>query len=149
MKFSTCFALVTGLTAIPLLVLITGCGGAALDYGQTRNLESVEPNFVNPPWYDLYAEDPEAPAKKYKEKVLQLDLKIVEFGETSGGITVIGATGEDDMYRVTCFFAQAHSTRVQSYSAGDRMSVKGVFHHIEDAGNTSHLHLAGCVLVRR
>lgn len=128
--------------------LFIGCGGASLDYGQARNLTAVEANFVNPEWYDAYADDPDATAKKYKNKVFQIDVRIAEFTEVSGGIGIKGYTGESERFRVTCLFPQAASNRLQSYSPNDQIMVKGLFHHIEDASNTLELWLTSCVLTR-
>ncbi len=128
--------------------LYIGCGGASLDYGQARNLEAVEPNFVNPEWYDAYANDPETAAKKYKDKVFQVDVRIAEFAEISGGIGIKGNTGESERFRVTCLFPQAASNRLQSFSTDDVVAVKGLFHHIDDQSNTLELWLTSCVLTR-
>ncbi len=148
MKFSTHVFAAVCLMALSTY-LLSGCGGASLDYGQQRNLESVEPNFADPAWYDAYEQDPAAAATKYKDKVFQVNVVIIDFEETSRGIEVRGATGEDDSYRIICIFPSAASSRVQSHSAGDRITVKGLFGGIEDAGNTYQLRLASCVLVRK
>jgi len=148
MKFSShVFATVCLMALLPYL--LSGCGGASLDYGQQRNLESVEPNFADPAWFDAYEQDPSAAANKYKNKVLQVDLVIIGFEETSRGVEVRGATGEDDAYRIVCIFPSAASSRIQSHKAGDRIAVKGLFGGIEDAGNTYQLRLTSCVLVRK
>jgi hypothetical protein len=147
MKLKTQLILLACLTSLPLLILSTGCGGASLDYGQTPNLESVKPNFVNPDWYDAYADDPGVAAKKYKKKVLQLDMVIQDFEELPKGIAITGSTGEGDAYRISCIFPPGEASRFLNLTPDTRITVKGLFDRIEDADNTYAIHLNACVLV--
>jgi hypothetical protein len=149
MTLRACFILTAGIFVLPAIVSLIGCGGASLDYGQSRNLEAAEANFVDPEWWDLYAHDSDAAMQKYKNKVFQVDLKIEETGEISGGIGVKGSTGDHDSYRITCLFPQTASNRIQGLHPGQRVTVKGLFNRVEEATNTYELWLTSCVLARK
>ena len=148
MNLGKCFMLLSGIAVLSLIVLMIGCGGASLDTGKNRNLEEVKPDFVNPPWYDDYTNDPSAAARKYQNRVLRVNLTISGFQEGSSGISVTGTTGDEDNYEIACLFPLSASAELQNARANEKIAVKGIFDHIEETSNTYQISLKNCVLAR-
>ena len=148
MMLRASFLLIAATLATVASFSISGCGGASLNTGEYRNLEEVKPDFVNPPWFEQFAEDPTSVEKKYKNRVLQLDVIILDFEELASGITIKGYTGDSERYRILCIFPSAASATLQDTKADDRITVKGLFAHVEDAQDSYQIVLKNCVLAR-
>lgn len=147
MKFRTVLAIATGCCAVTLFLVLIGCGGASLDMGKYRNLEQVEPDMTDPVWYDDYADDRAVTYKRYKGKVIELTMTVEEIEEDAGGIHVLGTTGDQDRYRITCVFPAAASTALQNVKVTHHITVKGLFDHIQETARTYQIYLKNCALV--
>ena len=148
MKPRTWLILIIGLAAVSLLLVVIGCGGASLNTGKNRNLEQVEPDFVDPTWYDDYLNDHHAAYDRYDGKVLQIGVRVVDTEESTYGTEVTGTTGEEDRYRASCTFPAAASSSLENVRAESFIEVKGLFDHMQETANSYQIYLRNCVLVR-
>lgn len=130
-----------------MLPILSGCGGASLDSGKNRNLEQVEPDFTNPIWYQDFEQDRAAAYKRFKGKVIEIDVMVVEVEESPGGTTVLGTTGDMDRYRASCIFPPSAGTSMERVRAGREITVKGLFDHMQETSTTFQIYLKNCVLV--
>lgn len=147
MKLRSKLLLSAGFISLVFFLAVVGCGGASLDMGKYRNLEQVEPDMTDPVWYDDYANDRADTYKRYKGKVVELTMTVEEIEEDAGGIHVLGTTGDQDRYRITCVFPAAASTALQNVKATHHITVKGLFDHIQETARTYQIYLKNCALV--
>ena len=140
--------LVIGLAAVSLSLVVMGCGGASLNTGKNRNLEQVEPDFVEPVWYEDYQNDKRAAYERYDGKVLQIGVRVADTEESTYGTEVTGTTGDEDRFRASCTFPAAAASSLENVRAGSYIEVKGLFDHMQETANTYQIYLRNCVLVR-
>ncbi len=136
-----------GGTAVLLLLVILGCGGASLNTGGNRNLEQVSPDFVDPPWYEDYENDHQAAYARYDKKVIQIGLRVSDTEDSPNGTEVTGSTGDGERYRAGCKFPASSSTSIQNVRSGDFIVVKGLFDHMQELSNSYKIYLKNCVVV--
>ena len=74
MKPRRWWLLITVLASISLLPLVVGCGGLSRNTGE--NLEQVEPDYVDPAWYEAYKNDRRAAYDQFDDTVLQIGVRV-------------------------------------------------------------------------
>ena len=136
------------IAAIVLCLGAVGCGGASLNTGGNRNLEQVDPDYVEPAWYEDYENDRKAAYSRYEGKVLQIRMQVMDTEQSPGGTEVTGTTGDQDRYRASCKFPASASTSLEGVRTGSLITVKGLFDHMQETANSYQIYLKNCALVR-
>jgi hypothetical protein len=140
MRYRNHRLLTTALAALSLCLVMLGCG-------KSRDLSMLEPDYVDPPWYDDYKADRRIAYDRYDDKVIQLEMQVTDLDDTAAGIEVTGITGFGNLYRASCKFSRDARESLKNVKEGSLITVKGLFSHMQELSNSYKIYLTNCVIV--
>jgi len=146
MKPRSWWSWITILATVSLLLIVIGCGGSSSD--SVKNMELMEPDYVDPAWYEAYKNDRRAAYDQFDDTILQIGVRVTTIEKNVGGAEVTGTTGAQDWYRASCKFPVAARTSLEDVRAGSYIEVKGLFDHMQETSNSYQIYLRKCVVVR-